>query len=77
MIHPHNNDYDLESIEVQTSIAFAVGGTRIGRAADRNWLVHWVDSRRWRLLRSMSRTTGSRRTSTVASGTGAKRFGSS
>jgi hypothetical protein len=43
MIHPHNNDYDLESIEVWTKEPFPIGGTSIGRAADRNWLVHWVD----------------------------------
>jgi hypothetical protein len=44
VIHPHNNDYDLESIEVRTDEPFAIGSTRIGRAADRNWLVHWIDS---------------------------------
>ena len=43
MIHPHNNNHNLESIEVSTKEPFAIGGTRIGRAADRNWLVHWVE----------------------------------
>lgn len=43
MIHPHNNNHDLELIEVSSKELFAIGGTRIGRAADRNWLVHWVD----------------------------------
>ena len=43
IIHPHNNNHDLELIEVSSKELFAIGGTRIGRAADRNWLVHWVD----------------------------------
>jgi hypothetical protein len=43
MLHPHNNDYDLASVEVWSKEPFAIGGTRIGRAADQNWLVHWVD----------------------------------
>jgi hypothetical protein len=43
MIFLQNNDYDLDSIEVWTKEPFLVGGTRMGRAADRSWVCHWRD----------------------------------
>jgi hypothetical protein len=43
MIHPHNNDFGLPSIEVQTKEPFEIGNTRMGRAADKNWLVHLLN----------------------------------
>jgi hypothetical protein len=41
MIEPSNNDYDLETITVTDP--FEIGDTRPGRAAFRDWQVHWRD----------------------------------
>jgi hypothetical protein len=41
MIEASNNDYDLETITVTDP--FLVGDTRPGRAAFRDWMVHWRD----------------------------------
>ena len=42
-IEPFDNDHDLETLEVATPGRFAVGDTMKGRAAFRDWLVHFRD----------------------------------
>jgi hypothetical protein len=42
-IEPLNNDYDLESIEINTPGPFNVGDTMKGRACFADWLVHFRD----------------------------------
>ena len=43
MIVAHNNDYDLETIEVAAAAPFTVGHTLPGRECGRDWLVHYRD----------------------------------
>jgi hypothetical protein len=43
MIYLQNNDYGLETLEIWTKEPLEIGSTRMARAADRNWVCHWLN----------------------------------